>query len=405
MILSVIVPESLIAYEPLRFRRFRAVAGDFDPVKGDIDIACLRMFNTMQMKERAKATGSPKVGVGEIDTRAPFQSVKDAVSLFDEGAFSGEKPAIRKAKPHSAERVLAKESQFHLAEKELSKLKERLRNAENTKAEALTELEKARQTVDDLTQKLKIIIESKEAAVQDTDAAKSQARELEEAKGDILGAVRGVHNHDLESAREQYSFSLSALNIAKQELVNIRQDFEASLELKIVAAKQAAEAETVMKIQTEKAHELSKEILETKKAVEQIRQASLEVQQEHAKIFAEKDMRRSSHKAQLQEFAEKLQETKKDFDPELAKNLEAQLAQATSEIGALQKEIEVAQASDVDSMRTIGSDVDGAKELLHKVPEEEIALKSLLESLKSELETLRKEHAELKEKEAETESI
>lgn len=357
------------------------------------------------MKERAKATGSPKVGVGEIDTRAPFQSVKDAVSLFGEGAFSGEKPAIRKAKPHSTDRVLAKESQFHLAEKELSKLKERLRNAENTKAEALAELEKARHTVDDLTQKLKIITESKEAAVKDTDAAKNQARELEEAKGDILGAVRGVHNHDLESAREQYSFSLSALNIAKQELVNIRQDFEASLELKVVAAKQAAEAETVMKVQTEKAHELSKEISETKKAVEQIRQASLEVQQEHAEIFAEKDTRRQSHKAQLQEFAEKLQEAKKDFDPEVAKNLEAQLAQATSEIGALQKEIEVAQASDVDSVRTSGSDVDGAKELLHKVLEEEIALKSLLESLKSELETLRKEHAELKEKEAETESI
>ncbi|GAB2230398.1 hypothetical protein Droror1_Dr00014662 [Drosera rotundifolia] len=357
------------------------------------------------MKERAKATGSPKVGVGEIDTRAPFQSVKDAVSLFGEGAFSGEKPAIRKAKPHSADRVLAKESQFHLAEKGLSKLKERLRNAENTKAEALAELEKARHTVDDLTQKLKIITESKEAAVKDTDAAKNQARELEEAKGDIVGAVRGVHNHDLESAREQYSFSLSALNIAKQELVNIRQDFEASLELKVVAAKQAAEAETVMKVQTEKAHELSKEILETKKAVEQIRQASLEVQQEHAEIFAEKDTQRQSHKAQLQEFAEKLQEAKKDFDPEVAKNLEAQLAQATSEIGALQKEIEVAQASDVDSVRTTGSDVDGAKELLHKVLEEEIALKSLLESLKSELETLRKEHAELKEKEAETESI
>jgi hypothetical protein len=36
--------------------------------------------------------------VGEIDTRAPFQSVKAAVSLFREVAVSREKPAVKKSK-------------------------------------------------------------------------------------------------------------------------------------------------------------------------------------------------------------------------------------------------------------------------------------------------------------------
>ncbi|XP_021745085.1 WEB family protein At5g55860-like [Chenopodium quinoa] len=355
--------------------------------------------------ERPKNTDSPKSGVGEIDTRAPFQSVKDAVNLFGEVAFSGEKPAIKKAKPQSAERALVKETELHLAQKELNKLKEQLRNAEDTKAEALVELEKAKKTVESLAHKLKYLNESKEAAIQATETAKQHAKQLEDANSAKQAVTNGFHKEESGDTKEKYTTVISELNAAKQELAKVRQDYDTSLEAKATAHKQAAEAEHAAKANTERASELSKEIFSLKETIEQVRQASISAHQEQASIFSEKDLERRSYKARLEESVKKLQEMKKEFDPELSKDLEGKLAEALGEIEVLRKEVENAKASDVDSVRTVTLELDDAKESLQKVLGEGSALQSLVNSLKEELENLRKEHVELKEKEAETESI
>lgn len=354
----------------------------------------------MVAKDRQNTKGSPKVEVGEIDTRAPFQSVKDAVNLFGEGAFSGEKLAIRKSKPHSAERVLAKETQLHVTQKELRKLKDQLKSAETTKAEALVELERAKRTLEDLTNKLKTVNEAKESSIRATEAAKNQAKQLDEETGS-----NGFWKQDLETAREQYTAAITELDAAKQELQKIRQDCDADVEVVAAAFKQVTEAELTAKASVERAGELSKEITSVHESIGQVKVATMQAQQEQAKIYTEKDVQKQSHKAALEESARKLLSLKKEINPELTRNLESQLADTMSEIEKLQKEMESARASDLNSVKTVTSELDGAKESLHKVAEEESSLKSLLESLKLELEKVKKEHLELKEKEAETEAI
>jgi hypothetical protein len=60
-------------------------------------------------------------------------------------------------------------------------LKDQLKNAEVTKAQALLELEKVKRTIDDLTGKLKIINNSKDSAIKATKATKNNVKLIEES--------------------------------------------------------------------------------------------------------------------------------------------------------------------------------------------------------------------------------
>lgn len=55
-------------------------------------------LESMVAEDSGKTSGSPKV-----DTKPPFQSVKDAVTLFGETALCGDIPAIKKPKHQSTE--------------------------------------------------------------------------------------------------------------------------------------------------------------------------------------------------------------------------------------------------------------------------------------------------------------
>ncbi|MFS7928956.1 putative WEB family protein [Helianthus anomalus] len=355
----------------------------------------------MVAKDRQNKTDSPKVEVGEIDTRAPFQSVKDAVNLFGEGAFSGEKVAIKKIKPHSAERVLVKETKLHLAQKELYKLKERLNSAETTKTGALTELERAKRTVDDLKKKLETVNAAKEAAIKAAEAANSQAKQFETGETNSNGGLK----QDLDNTKQQYAVVFTELDAAKQELTRIRHDREAALEEQNAAVKQETEAELIKKVNLDRAGEISKEIMSVRKTIEQVKLVTMEAQQEQEKVFEEKNVQKLSHKAALEESAKKLLALREQFNPEMSKDLETQYEQTMSEIKRLQTEMENLRASDLDSLKTVTLELDGAKESLQKMVEEENTLKKLLESLKVELENVKKEHEELKATGVETEAV
>ncbi|CAN6690315.1 unnamed protein product [Malus baccata var. baccata] len=371
----------------------------------------------VRIKDQQKASGSPRAEVGEVDTRAPFQSVKAAVSLFGKvvsrgGPSSNASPRVNanananavKKKLSPETNALDKETQLLLAQKELNKIKQQLQSAETTKARALSELDKAKRTLQDLNTKLKTLTDSKRSAIKDAEDVKNRAKKLEEVKS--RETIEGnAWKRELDHARNEYTTTVTELDAAKQELTKIRQDFDAALEAKLAAFQQAAEAQRSANVNSDRVNELSKEVSAMQGSIEQLKLAALQAQQEQVNAMSEKEAHLRSYRSAKQEAEDKLLSLKNEIDPELAKELEAKLEETTSEIEVIQEEMKKAHACEMDSVRGVTMELNETTKMLQEVADEESSLRSFVSSLRLELEDMKREQGELKDKEMEMEAL
>ncbi|VVA91066.1 unnamed protein product [Arabis nemorensis] len=343
-----------------------------------------------------KGPESPRTEVGEIDTRAPFQSVKAAVSLFGEVAISRQRSTPRRSRL-SSESVCDKETQLMLVHKEFLKIKQKLDNAETTRSRALSDLSKAKKTMEDLSNKLETVNKSKQSAIDTKETVQQREEQLEHDKSH--GSP--PHHHELDVAREQYLSTTIELDAAKQQLNKIRQSFDSAMDFKTTALNQASEAQRALQVNSVKVNELSKEISDMKDAIHQLKLAAAQNLQEHANIVKEKDDLRECYRVAVEEAEKKLLVLRQEHEPELSRDLEAKLIETTSEIEVLREEMKKAHESEMNSVKIITNELNEATMRLQEAADEECSLRSLVNSLRIELEDMRREREELQQKEAE----
>ncbi|KAL0654187.1 hypothetical protein Bca4012_096878 [Brassica carinata] len=342
-----------------------------------------------------KGPESPRTEVGEIDTRAPFQSVKAAVSLFGE-VVSRQRSTTRRSRL-SSESVCDKETQLMLAHKQFLKIKQKLDNAEITRSRALSDLSNAKKTMEELTNKLEAVNKSKQSAIDTKETVQQREDQLEHDKSH--GSP--PHHHELDVAREQYLSTTIELDAAKQQLNKIKQSFDSAMDLKATALNQAAEAKRALQVNSAKVNELSKEIGDMKDAIHQLKLAATQNLEEYANIVKEKDDLRECYKTAVEEAEKKLLVLRKEYQPELSRNLEAKLIETTSEIEVLREEMKKAHESEMNTVKIITNELNEATMKLQEAADEEGSLRNLVNSLRMELEDMRREREELQQREAE----
>ncbi|KAH6775850.1 hypothetical protein C2S52_013411 [Perilla frutescens var. hirtella] len=350
--------------------------------------------------ESSTVSSSPKADIGEIDTRAPFESVKAAVSLFGEVISPRARPVTKKTKAEE-QKLLEKETQHHMVIKELEYYKDQLRNADAAKAQAREDLQRANRTLQELTGKLENLSESKQLAIKATETAKRRTRELE-VQQSIAQLGNEAWKLDLNVERERYKASSGELIAGKQELANLRQDFDAALAAKLGAFQRIEDARQAAKASQEKQNLLAKEVAMLRQALDQVKFDSMQAQEEHLKLIAEKEVHLLVHKS-AKEVAEKEIKCLRDvYGPE--ENLPRKLEEATEAIKVLQEQLNDVRAHDLNSLQTAVTELDCARKELLQLVAEEVSLHSSVESLELQLDGVKRVRYECEKKTLEAEA-
>ncbi|KAK9051850.1 hypothetical protein SSX86_028478 [Deinandra increscens subsp. villosa] len=343
-------------------------------------------ISTTTRRATGSPKGSPNATVGEIDTRAPFQSVKAAVNLFGEASPKSGKTMSKKT---NEERVLEKETQLHWKLKELDKYKELLKTAENTKAHALRDLEKANKSLHELTNKLEMLSEEKQEAMETIEAAKTRAQELQQLKSSQTQVTNDGWKEDVDNERNRYKTSANELISIKQELTSLKQDFDAALEAKLAAFQQAADAQHAAKVNHQKMVELSKEVENIRDTLHHVNRAFEKADEQHIHLIALKEAQIESSKKAKEDLDKKIQSLRKEHQLSELRSLGDKLEETTEAINVLEEQLREVRVADMKTLEKANLEANESRRRLDEIKQEQSSLQAKVEALELDLEKVK----------------
>lgn len=343
----------------------------------------------------------PSAKRGLIDTAAPFESVKEAVSKFG-GIVDWKAHRIQ-----TVERRKLVEQELEKAYEEIPELRKQSEAAGRTKTQVLMELDSAKRLIEELKLNLERAQTEEHQARQDSELAKLRVEEMEQGIADESSIAAKAQ---LEVAKTRHAAAISDLQSVKEELDELHKEYASLVTEKDVAIKKAEEAVAESKDVEKTVEDLTIELIATKESLESAHAAHLEAEEQRIGTVMARDQDSLNWEKELKQAEEELQRLNQqilsakdlkskldtasalllDLKAELAAYMETKLKQEGSEEGISKGDLEEPEnknhAEIQAAVALAKKELEEVKVNIEKATAEVNCLKVAATSLKSELE-------------------